>query len=217
MNETIAVNIRKIRRNLNDFGIRGAVTKGLQYLVKTVYIDRTYRVYRRDLTGGLFPESAPAGVVIRVMRRDEHDLMRQIEGMEEWLQGKLAAILEHSICVVALHGSQVVGFNLVAFDEVFISLLNQTKSLRDHQAWSEQITVSKAYRKQGLATALRYHVFAELQRRGIRALYGGALTSNIASLKSAKKVGFKFLADVRYRKVLNREQHEYRRINHGNE
>ena len=54
------------------------------------------------------------------------------------------------LCVVALDGEKVAGFNLVSFNEVYIPLLELKKKFRKDQAWSEQITVSKDYRKQGL-------------------------------------------------------------------
>lgn len=212
----IKVTIKKIRRNLNDFGLRVVLVKGIQYLFKTFYIQRTYRVYRRVLTAERFPERAPEGAVVRLIDAGDTDAIRQIESMEEWLQGNLLGILSHGICVVAFDGSRVVGFNLVAFREAYISLLNLHKRLRHHQAWSEQITVSKTFRKQELASALRYRVFTELQRRGVRTLYGGTLLSNTPSLKLAAKVGFQAIADVQYLKILNRERRLWMRIRNVN-
>jgi len=214
---SIAIAIKKIRRNWNDFGIGGAFTKGVQYLLKSVYVDRIYRIYRRDLFAGQFPEPSSEGLVFKVIGTGDSQAIRQIENMEEWLQGQLPEIMSRGLCVAVFDGPKVVGFNLVAFRQVYVSLLNMRKRLRADQAWSEQITVDKAYRKQGLASALRYRVFSELQKRGFRSLYGGALASNIPSLKSAQKVGFRFIADVRYQKLLNRERRIYRRVrNVGN-
>ncbi len=214
---SIAIAIKKIRRNWNDFGIRGAFTKGVQYLLKSVYVNRVYRIYRRDLSAEQFAELSPEGLVFKVVGSSDTQAIKQIENMEEWLQGKLPEIMSHGLCIAVFEGPKVVGFNLVAFQQVYVSLLNMNKRLRGGQAWSEQITVDKAYRKQGLASALRYRVFSELQKRGFRALYGGALVSNIPSLKSAQKVGFRLIADVQYQKFLNRERRIYRRIrNVGN-
>ena len=214
---SIAIAIKKIRRNWNDCGIGGAFTKGVQYLLKSVYVDRIYRIYRRDLFAGQFPEPSSEGLVFKVIGTGDSQAIRQIENMEEWLQGQLPEIMSRGLCVAVFDGPKVVGFNLVAFRQVYVSLLNMRKRLRADQAWSEQITVDKAYRKQGLASALRYRVFSELQKRGFRSLYGGALASNIPSLKSAQKVGFRFIADVRYQKLLNRERRIYRRVrNVGN-
>lgn len=206
--------VKKVRRNLNDFGVQESLGKGLRYLFKKVYMKRTYRIYRRDLRGELFSEPRTDGFALRVVENNDTHALRQIADMEEWLQGKLDGIMSHGFCVAAFDGHRVVGFNLVALQEVYVSLLNMNKRLLPHQAWSEQITVLKEYRKQGLASALRYRVFDELQKRGIRTFYGGALVSNIPSLKTAEKVGFRFIADVQYLKVLNRERRIWRRIKH---
>jgi len=213
--KNMSIAIKKIRRNYQDFGLRVAFTKGVQYILKRIYANRTYRIYRRDLSNGQWPQLSPDGIVFKIVQSKDTEAIRQIEDMEEWLHGMLPETITNGLCVAAFDGTQVVGFNLVAFQKVFISLLNMRKRLNPYQAWSEQITVLKAYRKQGLASALRYHVFSELAQRGIRALYGGALVSNIASLKLAEKVGFRFIADVQYRKFLNREHRIWRIIRHG--
>lgn len=211
---SITIAIRKVKRNLQDFGIRAVFAKGVQYLLKKVYANRTYRIYCRDLCIRQWPQLSTEKIVFKIVESDDTQAIRQIEDMEEWLHGMLPEIMSHGLCIAAFDGTQVVGFNLVAFHRVHISLLNMNKRLKSHQAWSEQITVLKAYRKQGLASALRYRVFSELKQRGIRSLYGGALVSNIPSLKSAEKVGFRFIADVQYRKVLNKECRTYRRLKH---
>jgi GNAT superfamily N-acetyltransferase len=211
---SIAITFKKIKRNLNDFGIKRVFIKSVKYLLKTIYVNRTYRVYRRNLAADNFPVKVPDGVVIKVISNDDVGSMGQIEEMEEWLQGKLSGIMSHGICIAAFEGSTVVGFNLVAFQEVFIPLLNLKKRIRSKHAWSEQITVLKTYRKQGLASALRYHIFAELQKRGIHTLYGGTLISNIPAQKLACKIGFQFIADVKYLKILNRERRIWKRIKH---
>jgi GNAT superfamily N-acetyltransferase len=212
---SISIAIKKVQRNLNDYGIGETLRKAASALAGSVYLERTYRIYRRDLRSAQPAVEVPPGIELRVIGADDAQAIRDIETMEEWLQGGVRDRLGRGLCVAAFDGSRVAGFNIVAFREIFVPLLNATKRLRPDQAWSEQITVAKDYRKHGLASVLRYRVFSELQQRGFRALYGGALISNIASLKSAQKVGFQFLADVRYRKVLGREERTYRRIDHG--
>jgi GNAT superfamily N-acetyltransferase len=199
---------------MNDFGVRSLFTKGLPYLFKTFYIRKTYRVYRIDLSAGRFPEEAPEGVLIRLIDTGDTDAIRQIENIEEWLHGKVLEILSHGLCVVAFDGPLVIGFNLVFFRNVYLPLINLHLRLHPHQAWSEQITVSKPYRKQGLASALRYHVFSELQKRGIRTFFGGTLVSNSLSLRLAARVGFQTIADVQYLKIMSREYHNWRKIRH---
>ncbi len=211
---SLRVIFKKLQRNLNDYGLRAAFGKGFSYLFKRVYQKRTYRIYRRDLRGVHFPEPVLNGIVLRLVDYSDAQVIRQIENMEEWLHGFLPAIMSKGICVGAFDGPRVVGFNIVALQEVFVSLLNFKKRLLPHEAWSEQITVLKEYRKQGLASALRYRVFAELQKRGVRQIYSGSLISNIPSQKAAEKVGFRFIADVHYLRVLNRERRIWRRSRH---
>jgi RimJ/RimL family protein N-acetyltransferase len=213
---SIAIIIKKVRRNFRDFGIVMVIAKGAQYIFRSIYTRRSYRLYKKDLTKTSWPELFPEGIVFKIVESSDIDTIRHIEDMEEWLQGRLPGILSHGLCIAAFDGPVVAGFNIIAFREVVVPLLNMRKRLKPHQAWSVQITVQKAYRKRGLASALRYRVFSELAKRGIRVLYGGTLVSNIASLKLAEKVGFSFIADVQYRKVLSREQRVWRIIRNGN-
>jgi GNAT superfamily N-acetyltransferase len=211
---SIAIAIRKVQRNLNDYGIGETLRKVVASLAGKVYLERTYRIYRRDLRTEQPAGEAPPGIELRVIAADDEQAVRDIETMEEWLQGAVKDRLSKGLCVAAFDGERVAGFNVIAFEEITIPLLNMTRRLRPGQAWSEQITVAKEYRKSGLATALRHRIFTELKQRGYRSLYGGTLLTNIASLKSANKVGFRFLADVRYRKVLHQEYRTYRRVSH---
>jgi hypothetical protein len=159
---SISVAIKKVQRNLNDYGIGETLRKALSTLAGSVYLERIYRVYRRNLRTAQPAAEAPPGIEVRVIGADDAQAIRDIETMEEWLQGGVRDRLSRGLCVAAFDGSRVVGFNIVAFREIFVPLI-----------------------------------------------------SNIASLKSAQKVGFQFLADVRYRKVLGREERTYRRIDHG--
>jgi len=211
---SLSVIIKKVQRNLNDYGIGETLRKAFSSLAGSVYLERTYRIYRKDLRTGKFAEEVPPGIDLRVINAGDAAAIKDIETMEEWLQGAVKGRLSRGLCVAAFDGERVVGFNLVAFHEIYIPLLNMTRRLRSKQAWSEQITVAKDHRKSGLASALRHRVFSELQQRGFRFLYGGTLLTNIASLKSASKLGFRSLADVRYQRVLTREYRTYRRIKH---
>ena len=211
---SIAIAIKKVQRNLSDYGIGETLRKVVESLAGRVYLERTYRIYRRDLRTAQPATEAPPGIELRVIDADDEQAIRDIETMEEWLRGAVKDRLSKGLCVAAFDGRRVAGFNLIAFKEITIPLLNTIRVLRPRQAWSEQITVAKEYRKSGLATALRHRIFNELKQRGYRALYGGTLLTNIASLKSANKVGFRSVADVRYRKVLHQEFRAYRRADH---
>jgi hypothetical protein len=85
--------------------------------------------------------------------------------MEEWLEGRLASKLaKGSLCLVAMDGNIVAGFNLVGFGEVHMPLVNGKRIFRNGSAWSEQITVNTKYRGKGLGSELRYHLRIEEAR-----------------------------------------------------
>jgi len=62
--------------------------------------------------------------------------------------------------------------------------------------------VHKKYRRRGIAAALRYEVFRELKKRGIKRFYGGALKENTASLRLARAVGFHEFEIIQFIKVI---------------
>ncbi len=135
--------------------------------------------------------------------KNDDDMIVQIVDMEEWLQDELTPRLAagNALCMAAMKGKIVAGFNLVAFKEVYVPLISKTIMLRKGVAWSEQITVRRAYRRKGLGTFMTHHVFEELKKRGIRKLYEATLVHNTASIDLARKVGFRFLADIHYIKL----------------
>jgi len=205
--------LKKFGRNLRDYGFAIAIKKGVYYLTGPVYEKRVYRIYTIDLSSFAerkFNESQFAFTLI-----SEHDteVITRIEHLEEWLTGQVAAKLRKGgLCLVAMDRDRVAGFNLVAFDYVYIPLIAMNKRLRRDEAWSEQITVNPDYRGKGLAEVLRYRVFSELKRRDIRQFSGGTLTNNVANLKLTRKVGFTELVDVHYSKLLGVKTRRYVRV-----
>lgn len=198
--------LRKIRRNLSDYGVLTTLAKMLAALVSVVYEHTVYRVYCRDLGEEHTPSppKLPSSIKFRMLdsQNVEDSMVSQIEGMEEWLEGGLTRKLrEGGVCLVALDGPEVAGFNLVACSRVEIPLVRQTRKLLKNEAWSEQITVHRRYRRHGLGTALRCRMFLELRRRGIQRFYGGALLSNEASHALSRKLGFREIEDLHYRRL----------------
>jgi GNAT superfamily N-acetyltransferase len=198
--------IRKIRRNIADYGLMRSLAKILAALCSIVYEHTVYRVYVRDLGRKRLPSppDLPSSIVFKMLDHQhlDHPALGKIEEMEEWLDGQVKRKLaEGGICLVALSGAEVAGFNLVAFSSVDIPLVRQTRKLGDKEAWSEQITVNRRHRRHGLGTALRYRMLLELRRRGIRRFYGGALLSNAASLALSRKLGFREVEDLHYRRL----------------
>jgi GNAT superfamily N-acetyltransferase len=196
----------KIKRNIEDYGLYATTKKAVGHLVSPLYISRLYTVYAIDLSTTAVPKTENNHFAFRLLTLKDKHYIREIEAMEEWLNGRLEQRLRSGgLCLAALDGECLVGFNLIVFGKVEIPLIMKEKVFGPHEAWSEQITVKKEYRKQGVASALRYQIFTELKHRGIQEFYGGALRSNRASLKLAEKVGFREVADVHFIKILGRK------------
>jgi GNAT superfamily N-acetyltransferase len=204
----------KILRNLDDYGWRITIHKTLAYLVRSVYFRQVYRIYRINLAATKpLEDSGKGNFTFKILTAQDASLIAQVENIAEWLrrqlQGKIAA---GQLCLVALDGEQVAGFNLINFEQATLVLVNLQKKLRHGFAWSEHVAVKKEFRRTGLASQLRYRIFEELKRRGIRRLYGGTLRSNTASLRLTRSVGFKEIGDIYYRKFFSIENWQYKRI-----
>jgi len=205
---------RKVLRNLQDYGWYITLQKTLAYLLRSIYFRQTYRIYRIKLD-----EPKPSddlnrhNFTFKILTPQNVDMIAQIETIAEWMRGQLAeALVDGQLCLVALDGDQVAGFNLINFNHATLVLVNLRKKLRRDFAWSEHIAVKKEFRKTGLGSQLRIRIFQELKKRGIRRLYGGTLRSNIASLSLARSVGFREIGDIHYRKFLSFEKWRYKRV-----
>jgi len=202
---------QKIKRNLDDYGVSFTINKIVGNIFKPIYFHNVYRVY------GIVLESAKSGCDSRnnfnfvLLNKNDHKFIHQIEHMEEWLYGKLMKKLSAGgLCMVALDNDRVTAFNLVAFGNVYLPLVEINKQLKPDEAWSEQITVQQDYRKRGLASEIRYQVFNVLKQMGIKSFYGAALIKNTGSLKLARRVGFTELKDIYFYKVLGRRSWKYK-------
>ena len=205
---------RKFERNWEDYGLRAAVSKTVQYLFKVVYQRTDYRLYRLDLAHKATESpSGPPGVDFRFIDVTDHDVIDQIEANSEWLQDTVKARLAAgAMCLVAFEDGILAGFNLVSFGDVFMPLVNLSRRFRADEAWSEQIATMKTYRKKGLASQLRFRVIEELRRRGVRMFYGGARSDNLPSLGLAKRVGFSEFVEIRYVRFLRYERRRFVRV-----
>lgn len=208
---------RKFTRNLRDYGIAITLRKSLGHLFGFLYDSTVYRIYGMDLEKSNIPQRKDGELVYRLIAPSATDCILQIEAMEEWLEGSLASKLaKGSLCLVAMDGNVVAGFNLVGFGEVHMPLVNGKRNFRNGSAWSEQITVNNKYRGKGLGSELRYRMFGELKRQGYKKFYGGTRSDNQANLKLTRKVGFKEIADIRYMKLLTMERWRLERVRNGN-
>jgi GNAT superfamily N-acetyltransferase len=204
----------KIHRNYQDYGLPITIQKTLAYLFRAIYFRQVYRVYRINLNAATSPDDFNKhNFTYKLLTNQNVDMIAQIEKIAEWLRGKLADdIAAGQLCLVALDGDEVAGFNLINFDHATLLLVNLTKKLRPGLAWSEHIAVQNEFRKTGLGSQLRFRIFQELKKRGIRRLYGGTLQSNIASLSLARSVGFTEIADIYYRKFFSFKKWRYQRV-----
>lgn len=139
----------------------------------------------------------------KVIGQAEHDHVEQVERYAEWLRGELSdKIAAGSVCLVALDGERVAGFNLVSFGEVTIPPLRRSRVFHEGQSWSEHIAVFPDYRKLGLATQIRLRMFEQLRQRGAKRLYGGTLQWNVPALRLARRLGFRVFVDGHYTRML---------------
>ena len=195
--------VRKLKRNINDFGFAMALRKVYQYLFKPFYENRTYRIYCINLDDWVEADKKETNFEFKFIRPSDVKTIEEIEYMEEWLAGTVKVKLQNNfLCLAALDGDRVAGFNIIALNKINIPLIGKSRELKNDEAWSEQITVSKEYRLLGLATELRRRVFIELKKRNIKKVYGGTLPSNIGSLRLARSVGFREIEDVHFLKIL---------------
>jgi len=204
----------KVQRNLQDYGWHATAQKTLAYLFRSVYFRQVYRIYRINLDATKPPvDPNHPNFRFKILTAQDLEMIAQVENIAEWLRGRLTnALAAGQLCLVALDGDEVAGFNLINFDHATLVLVNLKKKLRRGYAWSEHIAVKKEFRKSGLGSQLRFRIFQELKRRGIRRLFGGTLRSNTASLNLARSVGFKEIGDIHYRKFFSIEKWWYTRV-----
>jgi GNAT superfamily N-acetyltransferase len=172
-------------------------------------------LYRIDLSHYTVKKDDSSAFKYIVMDKDSinDNIIEQIESLEEWVIDKLRADLERDgICIVAMDGDTVAGFNWISINEVYIPMIMKKKVFKPHTAWSEQITVNKNFRGKGLGTSLRTHAFIELKNRKIRKFYGGTLNINEPNIRLSKKAGFEFFIDVHFLRLFGCKMWKYRRV-----
>ena len=204
---------RKLVRSFQDRGFLRTVLRGFLFLLRPVFVRRTYRLYKIDLTTLSPPAVKGDDLQFEMLQADDTDIIEQVEQHSEWLSGQIAGKLRNGqICAVALDGRNMAGFNLINFGCVDIPLLETTRQFRPGIAWSEHIAVHADYRGKGVGSRLRYFIFGELKNRGYKRLYGGTLGGNIPSLKLARKVGFTEYVDVVYTKILFHKTWQFKKV-----
>jgi len=204
----------KVQRNVDDYGWLVALKKTAAYLLRAIYFQQVYRLYRIDLNKAKVPQDFnPHNFTFKILTVQNVDMIAGVEDIAEWMQGKLKdKIAAGQLCMVALDGNKMAGFNLINFRQATLILVNLQRKLRRGDAWSEHIAVKKEFRRTGLGSQLRYRIFEELRKRGFRRLYGGTLCTNTASLRLTRSVGFTELANIHYQKFFSLERWRCKRF-----
>ena len=200
----IKILLYKLLRNFNDYGFWICFKKSISYLCKPFYENMVLMVYRVEMENVEVQAAFKHNFKFKLINSKDSRLINQIEKMEEWLQGKVEGKLQRDgICMVLMDRDKVIGFYLAALGEVFIPLLKLKVILELCEAWGEQVTITKKYRRKGLATELKRKIYSELNKSGIKTIYGHAALNNKATLKSAEKIKSKHLAVIQYLKFIN--------------
>jgi GNAT superfamily N-acetyltransferase len=212
---------KKFVRNIRDYGIWTSTKKSIAFFIKPVYHKKTFIIYQLNLESPPKAKIDSNGFSLKLLEPDDDDLINQIEVMEEWLSGTLRPLLKaNGICMAVVKDNRVAGFNLATLGEGFIALLKLRIKIRENEAWSEQISIHKEFRRKGLANLLRSKFYYELKNRGVTALYGHRQVWNIASEKSAHKYTQNVLVKAEYLKIIKFEKLRYKKflpLNSGNE
>lgn len=204
---------RKIKRNIEDYGVKTAILKSTAYLLRPIFRYQVYRMYRIDIENIIPQALSLHRLSYKLVCSEDTKVIEEIEKEVEWLRSKAREkILKGDLCMVALFQDKMVGFNLVTFGEVYIPLIDIVRVFRQNEAWSEHIAVHKKFRKMGLGTEIRHRIIEELKKRGIKRLYGGTIISNKQSLQLARKVGFREMVDVTYVKALKFKRWQCKRV-----
>jgi GNAT superfamily N-acetyltransferase len=209
---TVSKAIHKLRRHVRDYGLLHTLGKVALYPLSWLYVSRNYRISRLDVNAAMAPSAGDRSLQYRFITANDREIIAQIETMEEWLEGMIAPKLRAGdLCVVAMDGNTLAGFKLVTFGR-YIGIIDWTRTARPNSAWVYFIGVRHDLRGRGIASGLRNLMTAELKRRGVTRLYSGAMTFNVASLRSQGKSGYREIVDVRYRRILWFHWRRYSRI-----
>jgi hypothetical protein len=202
--------IKKLWRNIMDYGLWTSFWKSLEFLLKPIYQRKSYILYELNLKTIKIKASDKSEYAFKILEIEDIDYINQIEKMEEWLKGKIKKRLKNDgICMVVLKDNNVAGFNLATRGEGYIPLLKLKVITNENEAWSEQITIHKDHRRKGLGSELRNRFYNELNKINVRSLYGHRQIWNIASRQSAKKYTVKELIKAQYIKIFNHERLRY--------
>jgi RimJ/RimL family protein N-acetyltransferase len=198
---------KKVTRNYRDHGFFVCLKKSIFYLAKSRYEKSNVILFRTDIKSISEKELYQNSFDYKLVESKDTYIIKQIEEMEEWLTGKLTSSLGNKkLCMAALKDEKVIGFYLISIKDIYLPLLHLKVLLKSNEAFGEQITVLKKFRRKGFGTELRFMTYLELKKRGAEKIYSTASVDNYASLKSIEKGGGKRIGQLLYKKSFNSKQ-----------
>lgn len=203
----------KFIRNKRDYGLWTSIKKSTKILINPIYQKITYIIYELDLKNVHKAEINNIDYRFKMLTVEDDDFINQIENMEEWLKGSIKeSLTTNGICFVITKKDKVAGFNWVTLGEGTIPLLKLRVIIKPDEAWSEQITIHKDFRRRGLSNILRTQFYRELKKMGIKALYGHRQVWNISSKMSARKYTYRELVKADYIKIFNKHRLRFAKL-----
>ena len=203
----LIISKKKFARNLRDYGFFVCLKKTIFYLIKPIYEKAHLVLFKTDIKNIDGKELYQSNLDYKLVESKDTYIIKQIEEMEEWLTGKMESYLgNNKLCLAALKNNEVAGFYLISFSDIYLPSLCLEVLLKDDEAFGEQITVHKKYRRKKIATEMRSVAYMELKKRGIKATYAAISPDNIASLKANKRGGGKIIGQLFYKKVFQSKQ-----------
>jgi len=203
----------KLLRNLRNFGFWITFKQIMLYLTKPFYENVVLFLLSIDVENIPEDKLNRSALTFKLVNVEDTSLINSIEKMEEWLYGKVTEKLSNnSICMAILGDGELLGFYLASLGEANIPLLGLRIIFKPDEAWAEQISISKNYRRKGLATRLKSSIYVEFRKRGIKTVYAATRVYNKAYLEFVRNFGFQKAFIFRYIKVLNYRKLIYNKI-----
>ena len=198
---------KKLSRNFRDYGFWVCLKKTICYFAKPIYEKTNVVLFKTNLENIDGKKSYQSNLDYKWVESKDAYIIKQIEEMEEWLSGKLEAFLgKKKLCLAALKSNKVIGFYLISLRDIYLPSLCLQVLLKDDEAFGEQITVQKKFRKKGLASEMRSVAYMELKKRGIKTIFATILVDNLASIKANKRGGGKRIGQLIYQNVFRSKQ-----------
>ena len=139
---------KKFARNFRDFGFFVCLKKTIFYLARPIYEKTNVVLFKTDIKNIVGKELYQSNLNFKWVESKDTYIIKQIEEMEEWLTGKLESYVgNNKLCLTALKNNEVIGYYLISFSDIYLPFLCLKVLLKDDEAYGEQITVHKKYRR----------------------------------------------------------------------